>query len=172
MNRWRRAYLGLGSNLGDRLANLSTAVELLKAHPEVRIIRASSLYETAPVGYLDQPWFLNAVVECQTTLDPRELLEVCLEVERTMGRVRRIKWGPRNIDIDLLLYEDQTLSEDGLEVPHPRMTERLFVLLPLEELYPAWSLAGRSIREMIDYLTHLDGQSLRKVELDRSWAPL
>jgi 2-amino-4-hydroxy-6-hydroxymethyldihydropteridine diphosphokinase len=167
-----RAYLGLGSNIGDRLANLTKAVELLKARTGLRISRISNIYETAPVGLLDQPWFLNAVVECYTSLTARELLETCLDVERRMGRVRRIKWGPRIIDIDLLLYGDENFSEEGLEVPHPRMIERLFVLIPLEELYPNWEANGRTIREMIDSLTRADGQSISRVYLGTPWVLL
>jgi 2-amino-4-hydroxy-6-hydroxymethyldihydropteridine diphosphokinase len=128
-----RAYLGLGSNLGDRLANLLRAVELLAATPGVRVVRSSRVYETEPVGP-PQPDYLNAVVEVETTLPARELLEGCLAVERRMGRVRGERWGPRTIDLDLLTYGREEVDEPGLTVPHPRMHERAFVLVPLAEL--------------------------------------
>jgi 2-amino-4-hydroxy-6-hydroxymethyldihydropteridine diphosphokinase len=128
-----RIYLGLGSNVGDRLANLTRAVEEL-GERGARVRRSSRVYETDPVGGPEQPDFLNAVVEVATDLQPHELLEVCLAVETDLGRVRGEKWGPRTIDIDLLAYGDRSVGEPDLEVPHPRMHERAFVLVPLLEL--------------------------------------
>ena len=128
-----RAYLGLGSNVGDRLRNLEGAVRLLNAVPGVRVVRSSRVYETAPVGPV-QPDYLNAVVEVETTLGPRELLDACLSVEDAMGRVRSERWGPRVIDVDVLTYDRREIHEEGLDVPHPRMHERAFVLVPLTEL--------------------------------------
>lgn len=128
------AFLGLGSNLGDRLGNLSSAVGRLSRLPGVRVVRSSRVYETDPVGGPEQPDYLNAVVEVDTMLTPRDLLEACLRVEREMGRVRDERWGPRSIDIDVLTYGREEVREDGLEVPHPRMHERGFVLVPLLEL--------------------------------------
>jgi 2-amino-4-hydroxy-6-hydroxymethyldihydropteridine diphosphokinase len=127
-----RAFLGLGSNLGDRLANLTQAVRAL-ALSGMTVVRTSRVYETAPVGP-PQPDYLNAVAEVETDLSARELLEVCLGVERQMGRVRAERWGPRVIDVDLLTYGRETIDEPGLTVPHPRMHERAFVLAPLLEL--------------------------------------
>ncbi len=167
-----RVFLGLGSNLGDRVGNLSRAVTLLMENPYFVVTRVSDLFETAPVGYVDQPWFVNAVVEARTSLTARKVLELCLDTEKKMGRVRRIKWGPRNIDIDLLLYDADIIAEDGLEVPHPRMTERLFVLVPLAQLYSEWSWEGKTIGQMIDDLARVDGQSLRRLELERPWVRL
>lgn len=126
------AFLGLGSNLGDRLANLAEAVDLLKAHG-VTVVRSSRVYETEPVGP-PQPDYLNAVVEVETSMSPRTLLRACLEVEHAMGRERSERWGPRVIDIDLLTFGDDEIDEPGLTVPHPRMHERGFVLIPLLEL--------------------------------------
>jgi 2-amino-4-hydroxy-6-hydroxymethyldihydropteridine diphosphokinase len=144
---WVRAYLGLGSNLGDRSENLRRAVALLGARDGVAVVRTSSVYETAPVGP-SQPDFLNAVAEVDTTLSPRDLLEACLGVEEEMGRVRRERWGPRVIDVDLLLYGDERVDEPDLVVPHPRMHERAFVLVPLAELAPDVVLPdGRTIGE-------------------------
>ncbi|HEX2032423.1 MAG TPA: 2-amino-4-hydroxy-6-hydroxymethyldihydropteridine diphosphokinase [Actinomycetota bacterium] len=128
-----RAYLGLGSNLGDRLANLQRAVDLL-GERGVRVLRSSRVYETDPVGGPDQPDYLNAVVEAETDLEPRPLLEACLAVEDALGRVRGERWGPRVIDVDVLTYDDRAVREPDLEIPHPRMHERGFVLVPLLEL--------------------------------------
>jgi 2-amino-4-hydroxy-6-hydroxymethyldihydropteridine diphosphokinase len=128
-----RAFLGLGSNLGDRLAALERAVSLLDAHPGVRVLRSSRVYETAPVGP-PQPDYLNAVIEVETSLSAPELLAACQDVEGQLARVREERWGPRTLDIDVLTYGDEVIDEPGLQVPHPRMHERGFVLAPLLEL--------------------------------------
>jgi 2-amino-4-hydroxy-6-hydroxymethyldihydropteridine diphosphokinase len=135
------AFLGLGSNLGDRLANLQEAVDRLAGTAGLRVIRASRVYETAPVGP-PQPEYLNAVIEVRTTLPARALLQACLDVEAAMGRVRGERWGPRVIDLDVLTYGREHLDEPGLVVPHPRMHERAFVLVPLLELDPDPALPG------------------------------
>jgi para-aminobenzoate synthetase component I len=136
VNRVQTAYLGLGGNLGDRLAVLSEALGLLARAPEVRIARVSPVYETKAVGLTDQPDFLNLVVEVETTLTPHTLLDVCLAIEQQLGRVRRERWGPRTLDIDVLLHADLTLSDNRLTLPHPRLHERAFVLAPLADLAP------------------------------------
>jgi 2-amino-4-hydroxy-6-hydroxymethyldihydropteridine diphosphokinase len=139
------AYLALGSNLGDRLSTLQRAVDLLDAKPGIAVRRSSRVYETEPVGP-PQPDYLNAVIEVRTDLGPRELLEACLDVEAELGRVRGERWGPRTLDVDLLTYEDRSVDEPGLVVPHPRMHERAFVLVPLLELDPDPVLPdGRSL---------------------------
>jgi 2-amino-4-hydroxy-6-hydroxymethyldihydropteridine diphosphokinase len=135
------ATLGLGSNLGDRLANLRLAVELVEEQPEIRVIRSSRVYETEPVGP-PQPDFLNAVVQIETTLAPRALLEACRTVEDGMGRVRAERWGARVIDVDVLTYGRDVIDEPGLVIPHPRMHERAFVMVPLLELDAEPSLPG------------------------------
>jgi len=127
--------VGLGSNLGDRLANLQRAVDLLAAREGLRVLRTSRVYETAPVGP-PQPDYLNSVAELETSLSARELLDACLGVEREMGRERAERWGPRVIDLDLLTYGREEIDEPGLTVPHPRMHDRAFVLVPLLELDP------------------------------------
>lgn len=127
-----RAFLGLGSNLGDRIENLQQAVNLL-GERGISVVASSRVYETEPVGP-EQPDFLNAVVEIETDLDARAILETCLQVEWTMGRVRKERWGPRAIDLDLLTFDDEEIDEPGLTIPHPRMHERGFVLVPLMEL--------------------------------------
>ena len=126
-------YLGLGSNIGDRLGSLAGAVEALERR-EVRLVRSSRVYETDPVGGPPQPVYLNAVIEVETELEPRHLLRVCLEVENELGRVREERWGPRTMDIDILTYGDRDIFEADLVIPHPRMHERAFVLVPLLEL--------------------------------------
>jgi 2-amino-4-hydroxy-6-hydroxymethyldihydropteridine diphosphokinase len=130
-----RAFLGLGSNLGDRLANLQQAVDLLARMEGLAVLRSSRVYETEPVGPA-QPDYLNAVVEVSTSLPAKKLLECCLAVENEMGRLRGERWGPRVIDIDVLTYGREEIDDPGLVVPHPRMHERLFVLAPLLELDP------------------------------------
>ena len=127
------AFVGLGSNLGDRLENLRSAVQLLGGEPGVRVVRSSRVYETAPVGP-PQPDYLNAVVEVRTARSVRGMLDACQAVERRMGRVRAERWGPRVIDLDLLTYGSEDIAEPDLQVPHPRMHERGFVLVPLLEL--------------------------------------
>ena len=133
-------YLGLGSNLGDRLANLREAVQRLKGRG-IRPVRSSRVYETEPVGP-PQPEYLNAVIEVETELDARALLEECLDVEASLGRIRGERWGPRTIDIDVLSIGDQEIDEHGLVVPHPRAHERAFVLVPWLELEPNPRLGG------------------------------
>jgi 2-amino-4-hydroxy-6-hydroxymethyldihydropteridine diphosphokinase len=135
MTESKQIYLSLGANLGDRFANLGRAI---KALPEVgiRILRRSSIYETEPVDYLDQPWFLNCVVEAETCLNPRELLEQLQSVERNLGSRKLVPRGPRIIDLDILFYGAEVFREAGLEIPHPRLAERRFVLVPLAELAP------------------------------------
>jgi 2-amino-4-hydroxy-6-hydroxymethyldihydropteridine diphosphokinase len=134
-----RAFIGLGANLGDRETTLRSAVERLRNTPGVRVVRESGLRETDPVGLPDQPRFLNGVVEVETDLEPRDLLERLFEIEAALGRVRPAdgaRWGPRAIDLDLLLYGNRKVDEPGLSVPHPRMGEREFVLGPLSEIDP------------------------------------
>ena len=147
-----RAYVGLGANLGEREQTLRRAVELLAAEAGIEVVAVSSLRETEPVGYLDQPAFLNGAVALETDLSPRELLDRLLALERALGRVRGTgpRWGPRTIDLDLLLYGDVTVDEAGLTVPHPRLTERAFVLEPLLELDPELQLPdGRGLRGLL-----------------------
>jgi 2-amino-4-hydroxy-6-hydroxymethyldihydropteridine diphosphokinase len=147
-----RAYVGLGANLGDREQNLRRAVELLAAEPGIEVVAVSSFRETDPVGYRDQPRFLNGACAVETDLTARELLERLLAVERALGRERGTgpRWGPRTIDLDLLLYGEETVDEPGLTVPHPRLTERSFALEPLVELAPGLRLPdGRAVRDVL-----------------------
>src|SRR5262245_17788131 len=129
------AYLSLGSNIGDRTANLHDAIRRL-GDSAGEVTQISSFYETAPVEFTEQPWFVNAVVELQTDLTPRALLESVLAVERAMGRERTVPKGPRNIDIDILLLDERVVDEPGLRIPHPSLPARRFVLEPLVEIAP------------------------------------
>lgn len=131
----RVAHLSAGSNLGDRMANLRRALAGLSAEG-LRIRRVSSVYHTEPVGYLDQPWFFNIAVELETSLSPRSLLQACRTVEEAGGRTRTLPGGPRAIDLDILLYGDAVVDEPDLQIPHPRMAGRRFVLQPLAEIAP------------------------------------
>ncbi len=138
-----RAFIGLGANLGDRERNLSRAVALIEDIPEIEVRAVSSFRETDPVGYLEQPRFLNAALEAETSLSPQALLDRLLEVERSLGRTREgPRFGPRTIDLDLLIYGNEVIEEPGLRVPHPRLQERRFVLEPLLELEPGLVLPG------------------------------
>ncbi|NPV28703.1 MAG: 2-amino-4-hydroxy-6-hydroxymethyldihydropteridine diphosphokinase [Firmicutes bacterium] len=159
----KRAYVGLGSNLGDRAANLGRARQELDSHPQIRITRTSSLYESEPVGFLDQGWFLNQVVEIETDLDPFALLRVLQGIENTLGRKREIRWGPRVIDLDLLLFDNRTLATPELVLPHPRMYERNFVLVPLHEIAPdLLHPDGRSTREHLrEFHEKAPGEKIR-----------
>ncbi|HEV2105211.1 MAG TPA: 2-amino-4-hydroxy-6-hydroxymethyldihydropteridine diphosphokinase [Candidatus Eisenbacteria bacterium] len=131
-----KAYIGLGANLGDREGTLRAALEALARLPDSTLVRASSMYDTEPVGVEDQPNFLNAVAQLDTLLTARQLLWNLLLIEKRLGRVRTQRWGPRVLDLDLLLYGDLVVEEDDLRVPHPELTRRSFVLVPLVELDP------------------------------------
>ena len=158
-----RAYVGLGSNLGDRAAYLLLGLSALSRLPETRLLRLSPVYETDPVGP-PQPPYLNMVAELETELSPKGLLAEMLRVEKALGRERRERWGPRTLDLDLLLYGDLVLEEAGLSVPHPRLHERAFVLVPLLDLLPEGRhpLLGQSFAEL---LASLDASSVRPLVL-------
>jgi len=136
------AFVGIGSNLGDRESHLSRAVELLSTADNIEVSAVSQIRETEPVGPVEQGPFLNAAVRVETELAPRELLHLLLDIEERMGRVRRERFGPRTIDLDLLLYGDEVVDEPGLTVPHPRLTERRFALEPLSDLDPGLTIPG------------------------------
>ena len=147
----KRIYLSLGSNIGDRAENLRLAVERL-AEADVRVLRCSKIYETEPVDYLNQAWFLNQVVEAETTLFPLQLLSRTGRIERDLGRKRTVKKGPRTLDIDILFYAAAVVETARLTIPHPRIAERRFVLAPLAEIAPELRhpLTHRSVRQMLE----------------------
>lgn len=152
-----KVYLGLGSNLGDKKENIIQALNFLRDHPQIKIVQVSSLYKTEPVGYIQQDWFLNGVVKIETSLSPYKLLDYCQTIEAKLKRERLVRWGPRTIDIDILLYEGVTLEEEKLTIPHPRMTERAFVMIPLYEIDSDLIINGLKK----DFLLHsLKGQQL------------
>ncbi|AEF93054.1 2-amino-4-hydroxy-6-hydroxymethyldihydropteridine pyrophosphokinase [Desulfotomaculum nigrificans CO-1-SRB] len=156
-------YIGLGSNMGDRQGYIRAALQRLDQQPEIKLLRVASLYETAPWGNTNQQWFLNTVAELDTTLSPQELLQVLLAIESELGRVRVEHWGPRTIDLDLLLYGQEEINLPQLVVPHPRMTERAFVLVPLAELCPDMVLReGQSVQSLARQVA-LD-QEIRRIK--------
>lgn len=128
------AYIGLGSNLNHKMGNLNKAMELIERSSKVKVLKRSSVYQTEPVGIKDQPLFLNMVLEVETEISPFELLRFLQDIERKMGRKREKKWGPRNIDLDLLIYDEQIINSSELTLPHPQMHLRKFVLVPLAEI--------------------------------------
>ena len=142
------AYLGLGSNLGDRTRLLTDAVRLLRATTGIQVTAVSPVYDTVPVGVTGQPNYLNLAVAITTALTPGELLAACQGIENALGRVRGVRWGARTIDLDILCYGELVSNDPNLTLPHPRLTERAFALVPLATLAPELRLAGRSVREL------------------------
>jgi len=166
----QEAYVALGANIGDRESSLTEAIRRLRADTELEVRRLSAIYETAPIGYTDQPSFLNMAVCVRTELDPVSLLRRLLAIEQEMGRVRDVRWGPRNIDLDLLVHGEVSLDTSELTLPHPRMGQRAFVLVPLRDIWPEdqpfpWEaeLSAFSLQEEgIARFAEWDGQELRK----------
>lgn len=155
------AFLGLGSNLGDRLALLQQAVDALDADLRTRVDAVSSVYETAPVGGPEQDPFLNIAVRVATRRPPRSLLRLCQAVEAQLGRVRTVRWGPRTVDVDILLYGDRTVHRRDLEVPHPRLAERAFALVPLLEVAAGLRLPdGTTLTSALARLAPIEGVTM------------
>jgi 2-amino-4-hydroxy-6-hydroxymethyldihydropteridine diphosphokinase len=160
------AYLGLGGNLGDPAKSMGAALRMLDADPLSRVVAVSSLYRTPPWGKTDQPDFLNATAEVLTSHSPRELLDLCLEAEQRLKRVRQERWGPRLIDIDILIFGDKAVHEHGLEIPHPRMLERAFALAPLAEIAPDFMVDGQTLS---DHLAMLDTTGITRLPSGPDW---
>lgn len=165
---WRKAWLGLGGNIGDVEANMRRALELLSDRPEIHLTRVSPLYATPPWGLEEQPDFLNASAEICSCLPAEELLEACLATERELKRVRQQRWGPRTIDIDILAMEGAEVTSQRLTVPHPRLTERAFALVPLADLAPELIIAGRPVHQ---WLQGMDSVSIEMKKLPEDWFP-
>ena len=161
-----RVFLGLGGNIGDPVAAMAAALRMLEADAQTRIVAASSLYRTPPWGKADQPDFINAVAELRTGHTPQALLELCLDVERSLKRERRERWGPRIIDIDILLFGERTVHEAGIDIPHPRMLERAFVLVPLAEIAPDLRIGAKTVSER---LAALDSTGIVRRQSGDDW---
>jgi 2-amino-4-hydroxy-6-hydroxymethyldihydropteridine diphosphokinase len=161
-----RAYLGLGGNIGEPAAAMAESLRLLNARDDVGVVAVSSLYRTPPWGVTDQPDFLNCVAALDTSLSARALLQACLDTERLLKRVRADRWGPRVIDIDVLLYGDQRVDEEGLQVPHPRMLQRAFVLAPLAEIAGDLDLDGQTVAQR---LAAIDQQGIARLAGGQEW---
>lgn len=151
-----RCFLGMGSNIGDRYKYLEQGITLLNDHPSIHLNNKSSVYETEPYGYIQQSNFLNMVIEIETNLTPEDLLKYIHVVEKKLDRERKIHWGPRTIDIDILLYENQVIRTEELQVPHLYLTKRLFALLPLSDLYTGF-IPGETLT-VGEYIERLDDQ--------------
>ena len=162
------AYIALGTNLEPRAAHLDKALELFHSLSGVEVKRVSSIYESKPVGYLDQPDFLNLVFEAETELLPLDLLDSCQTIEQELGRVRTIRFGPRTLDVDIVLYGVESIDEERLTVPHPRMQERSFVLLPLQELNPEYVVPewNKTVNELVAELPAKDLEEIWKYALE------
>ncbi|GGG33051.1 2-amino-4-hydroxy-6-hydroxymethyldihydropteridine pyrophosphokinase [Lysinibacillus alkalisoli] len=162
-------YLSIGTNMGEREQNLRAALEMLAWHDAISLCTVSAVYETTAVGYTNQADFLNIAVHLQTTLRPQTLLEVCQNIEQELGRVRNIRWGPRVIDLDILLYNHENIETETLIVPHPRMYERAFVLVPLMDVIMTQSPQIDKARQQFDGL-HIQEEGVRHVKQQQSVA--
>jgi 2-amino-4-hydroxy-6-hydroxymethyldihydropteridine diphosphokinase len=161
-----RAFLGLGGNLGDPVKSMGAALRVIGDDPETGIVAVSSVYRTPPWGKTDQPDFLNCAAEVSTGRGPRELLDLCLAAEQSLKRVRQERWGPRIVDLDVLVYGDVAVHEPGLAIPHPRMLERAFVMVPLAEIAPDLVLSAKTAAE---WAQDLDRSGIAKLDLPTDW---
>lgn len=159
-------YLSLGSNIGDRKGYIEKAVELIESTKGVKVLKRSGLYETTPVGYLEQDLFLNAVIKIETDFSAREILKIINKIENELNRKREIRWGPRTIDIDILIFSDKKIDETDLIIPHKEMLNRLFVLIPLTEIYDGEYFGKEVISQKIEKLVKAGEQKLEKLEFE------
>lgn len=156
-----KAYLGLGTNMGDKQAYLKEACKIISDNTNINIVKISKVYKTKAWGYTNQDDFLNICIEVDTNLSPEELLEVCHEVENKLNRVRVIRWGPRTIDVDILFFNNIISTDENLTLPHPRIKERAFVLIPLMDLNKELAIDNKTISY---YLSNLEKEELKQVE--------
>lgn len=154
------AFLSLGGNIGNRIEYINKAIEFINNFAEIQVLKRSSCYETKPIGYKEQDSFINVCIMIETTLAPMKLLVKFQEIEKKLKSKKLFRWGPRTIDIDILLYDDVKIDSAILKLPHPRMTERQFVLIPLKEIEPDLLIEGRTID---DYLSELENQGVNKL---------
>ena len=161
-----RAYIALGSNIGDKAGHRRAAIEAMRSLATTHALRPSSVYETAPVGYVDQDLFYNMVVELDTTEPADRLLQALQRIEQQEGRKRLFKNGPRTLDLDIILYNDETIQADGLTVPHPRMQDRAFVLAPLRELTPSYVVPGlkQTVEDLYLALPEAERTDVRRIK--------
>lgn len=158
------AFIALGTNIEPRVDYFKKALMILRKNEKIRIKQESSIYETAPVGYTDQADFLNMVIEVETELSPMDLLDICQEIELALGRERMIRFGPRTIDLDILLYNQENIEAERLSIPHVRMHERAFVLIPLAEIAQSYKVANwdKQVSELLSELPDQEKQGVRK----------
>ena len=158
-----KVYLSLGSNIGNRQEYIESAIELVGKTEGIKILKKSGLYETSPVGYVEQDLFLNAVIKIETDFSEREILKIINKIENELDRKREIRWGPRTIDIDILIFSDKKLNETDLIIPHKEMLNRLFVLVPLIEIYDGEYFEKEKIIERIGELVEVGNQKIEKL---------
>ena len=158
-----KVYLSLGSNIGNRQKYIESAIELVGKTEGIKILKKSGLYETSPVGYVEQDLFLNAVIKIETDFSEREILKIINKIENELDRKREIRWGPRTIDIDILIFSDKKINETDLIIPHKEMLNRLFVLVPLIEIYDGEYFKKEKIIERIGELVEVGNQKIEKL---------
>ena len=158
-----KVYLSLGSNIGNRQKYIESAIELVGKREGIKILKKSGLYETSPVGYVEQDLFLNAVIKIETDFSEREILKIINKIENELDRKREIRWGPRTIDIDILIFSDKKINETDLIIPHKEMLNRLFVLVPLIEIYDGEYFEKEKIIERIGELVEVGNQKIEKL---------
>ena len=166
MSRLETAFIGLGGNLGDVVATMSGALQQLDAHPHIEVDTVSPVYRTPPWGIEDQEWFHNACAKLSTTLEPFELLKECLKIERFYKRERMVRWGPRTLDLDILVFGNRAIKTDKLTIPHPRISQRSFVVKPLEDIAPQLEIEGKLPSHWLESLKAID---LEHIGLAEDW---